>query len=267
MPFLQTDDLNLYYQIHGEGFPLLLIHGLGSSTLDWEYQVGPLARHFRVITVDLRGHGKSGKPRGPYSVRLFAADTARLIRALGLSPVHVAGLSLGGMVAFQLALDASKMVKSLIIINSGPELILHSFAERTAFLQRKLIVRCLGMKKMAQLLAKILLPEPHQEPLQKTLIERWSANDKKSYLASVNAIIGWSVADRLGTIHCPTLVMSADQDYTPVSSKEGYVVKLPCAELVVIRDSRHLSPLDQPEQVNTAILKFLFSQQESQCRH
>jgi pimeloyl-ACP methyl ester carboxylesterase len=267
MPSLQTGELNLYYEIHGEGVPLLLIHGLGSSTLDWEYQLGPLSRHFRIVTVDLRGHGKSGKPPGPYSVRLFAADTARLIRALGLAPVHVAGLSLGGMVAFQLALDAPDMVKSMIIINSGPELILRTFAQRTAFLQRKLIVRCLGMKQMAQFLAKILLPEPHQEPLQKTLIERWTENDKKAYLASINAIIGWSVADRLGTIHCPTLVISADQDYTPVSYKEGYVVKMPCAELVVIRNSRHLSPLDQPEQVNTAILKFLFYRQEAQLQH
>lgn len=257
MPFLQTDKLKLYYEIHGEGAPLLLIHGLGSSTLDWEYQVESLAHHYRVITVDLRGHGNSDKPVGPYSVPMFAADTARLIRALERSPVHVAGLSLGGMVAFQLALDTPDLVKSLIVINSGPELILRTFAERAAFLQRKLIVRCLGMKPLAQLLAKILLPELHQKSLQKTLIKRWVQNDKNAYLASINAIIGWSVANRIGTIQCPTLVMSADMDYTPVSFKEDYAVKIPCAELCVIRNSRHLSPLDQPEQVNKEILKFL----------
>ncbi len=259
MPVLQTDELDIYYEVQGEGPPLLLIHGLGSSTLDWEYQVEPLSRHFQTFTVDLRGHGKSGKPPGPYSVPLFAADTARLIRALKLPAVHLAGLSLGGMVAFQLAVDSPELVNSLIIINSGPELVLRSFPERIAFLQRKMIVRCLGMKHMAQLLGKILLPEPQQKSLQKTLVQRWAKNDKKAYLKSINAIIGWSVADRISSIKSPTLVIAADGDYTPVPFKEAYIAKMPRAELTVIRNSRHLSPVDQPEQVNQAIMTFLSS--------
>ena len=123
------------------------------------------------------------------------------------------------------------------------------------------------MQHMAQLLGKNLLPEPHQEPLQKTLIKRWSENDKKAYLASINAIIGWSVADRLSTIKCPTLVLSADNDYTAIYYKEEYVNKIPCAELIVIDNSRHLSPIDQPKQVNATILKFLFARMASQGRH
>ncbi len=257
MPVLDTDDLDIYYEIHGEGPPLVLIHGLGSSTLDWESQVVFLSKHFQTIAIDLRGHGKSGKPPGPYSVPLFASDTAKLIQFLDLPPAHVAGISMGGMVAFQLALDAPKLVKSLIIINSGPELVLRTFQERMAFLQRTLIVRCLGMGQMAQLLAKILLPEPHQKSLQRTLVQRWAKNDKKAYLASLRAIIGWSVADRISTILCPTLVISADNDYTPVSFKEAYISKMTRAKLAVIRNSRHLSPVDQPGQVNDALMKFL----------
>ena len=114
MLILHTDDLDIYYEIHGKGTPLVLIHGLGSSTLDWEGQVGFCSKDFETVTIDLRGHGKSGKPPGPYSVPLFASDTAKLIQFLNLPPAHVAGISMGGMVAFQLALDVPKLVKSLM---------------------------------------------------------------------------------------------------------------------------------------------------------
>jgi pimeloyl-ACP methyl ester carboxylesterase len=259
MPIFQADDLPLYYEIHGSGAPLVLIHGLGSSTLDWEFQVKALSGHFQIIALDLRGHGQSGKPPGPYSVSLFASDTSRLIQFLKLPPVHVAGLSLGGMVAFQLALDAPKLVRSLVIINSGPELVLRTLQERMAFHQREQIVRFLGMRHMAKLLATMLLPEPHQRPLQLALLHRWGKNDKKAYLASLRAIIGWSVAERIGSIECPTLIVAADNDYTPVSFKEAYRSKMLRAKLAVIRNSRHLSPVDQPRQVNDALLKFLSS--------
>ena len=257
MPTFHSDKLDIYYEIHGTGTPLVLLHGLGSSILDWENQVAFLSKHFQTVAIDLRGHGQSGKPPGPYSVPLFAADTAKLMQFLKLPAAHVAGISMGGMVAFQLALDAPKLVKSLIIINSGPELVLRTRQERLAFLQRKLIVRCLGMQRMAQLLGKMLLPEPQQQSLQRTLIQRWAKNDKKAYLASLRAIIGWSVTDRLGSIQCPTLVMAADKDYTPVAFKEAYVAKMAAAKLAVIRNSRHLSPVDQPGQVNDALLAFL----------
>ncbi len=257
MPTLATDDLNIYYEIHGEGPPLIFLHGLGSSTRDWEYQIEFFAGRYQVIAMDFRGHGQSGKPPGPYSVQLFAADTVKLLKALNLGPAHIAGLSMGGMVAFQMAVDTPELIASLTIINSGPELVFRSFAERMAFLQRSLIIRCLGIKYMAQVLAKILLPEPHQKTLQKQLLQRWAQNDKKAYLASLQAITGWSVADRISAIQAPTLVISADQDYTPIAFKEAYIARMPMAELAIINNSRHLSPIDQPEQVNTAIQNFL----------
>ncbi len=257
MPVFHTEELDFNYEMRGEGLPLVFIHGLGSSTLDWEYQVEFFSKNFQTLAIDLRGHGKSGKPPGPYSVSQFAADTANLCRHLKLPPAHIAGLSMGGMVAFQLALDAPQLVRSISIINSGPELVLHTFQEKMAFFQRKLIVRCMGMEHMAQLLAKMLLPELHQSSLQKALAARWGKNDKKAYLASLDAIIDWSVANRISEIKCPTLVVSADRDYTPVSFKEAYVSKMDRAQLSVIHNSRHLSPLDQPEQLNEALQKFL----------
>src|SRR5690349_844449 len=106
MPTLRINDVDLYYESHGAGEPVLLIHGLGSRTLGWEPQVAALAARYHLIAFDVRGHGRSSKPRQRYSVALFADDTAALIRALDLGAVHVVGISMGGMIAFQLAVTA-----------------------------------------------------------------------------------------------------------------------------------------------------------------
>jgi 3-oxoadipate enol-lactonase len=260
MPKLYVGDIDLYYEIAGQGQAILFIHGLGSSGRDWELQVAFFAKHYQVVTFDVRGHGQSDKPPGPYSVPLFATDTAELITSLGIAPAHVVGISMGGMVAFQLAVSTPDLVKSLVIVNSGPELILRTFKERLAGLQRLLVARLLGMRKMGQVLSKRLFPREEHQELRRTFIERWAGNDKRAYIDSMRAIVGWSVTDRLGAIRCPTLVIAADEDYTPVSLKEAYVAKMPQAELVVIADSRHATPVERPEQFNEALMVFLSKQ-------
>ena len=84
MPVHNLPDLALYYEVNGDGPPLLLLHGLGSSSRDWEKQVEWFAKKYQVITPDLRGHGQSDKPPGPYSIRMFAEDMASLIRTFSM---------------------------------------------------------------------------------------------------------------------------------------------------------------------------------------
>src|SRR5215213_5360474 len=105
MAMITLNGIDVFYEKRGQGDPVLLVHGLGSSTEDWEAQVDALAHEFTVITYDVRGHGRTAKPATSYSVAQFAADAAALVCALGLGPVHVVGLSMGGMIAFQLAAD------------------------------------------------------------------------------------------------------------------------------------------------------------------
>jgi len=260
MSKLHVRDIDLYYEIAGQGQPILFIHGLGSSSRDWEPQVAFFAKHYQVVTFDVRGHGQSGKPPGPYSIPLFATDTAELIKSLGIAPAHVVGISMGGMIAFQLAVSAADLVRSLVIVNSGPEFILRTFKERIGGLQRLLIVRLLGMRKMGQVLSKRLFPKPEHEELRRVFVERWAENDRRAYSDAMRAIVGWSVSDRLGDIRSPTLVITADEDYAPVSLKEAYVAKMPQAELVVIADSRHATPAERPEQFNEALMAFLSKQ-------
>ena len=250
-------DIDVHYETQGKGEPLLLIHGLGSSTEDWEPQIRDFASHFHVIAYDVRGHGRTDKPRTGYSVRQFADDAAALLRHLDVGPAHVLGISMGGMIALQLAVDHPKTVKSLTIVNSGPELVLRTWRQRLGIYSRFAIVRLMGMRKMGELLATRLLPGPAHAAARDTFVERWARNDPGAYLRALRALIGWSVTSRLGAIAAPTLVLTADQDYTPVTFKEEYTAKVPGAKLVIVPDSRHMLPVERPAEFNRAALDFL----------
>jgi pimeloyl-ACP methyl ester carboxylesterase len=257
MPKQKIDDINLYYESIGQGECLLFIHGLGSSSRDWELQVPFFTERYRVITVDVRGHGQSDKPAGPYNVAQFAGDIAILLQELGESSAHVIGVSMGGIIAFQLAVDYPDLVKSMVIVNSAPALIPRTLQERFAVFQRFLILRFMNTRKMGEVLAARLFIKEEQEEIRREFVARWAENDKSAYTAALRALVGWSVLDRIGEIDVPVLVVAADEDYTPVADKEAYVGMLPNARLLVIEDSRHATPVEHPELFNEIVLEFL----------
>lgn len=257
MPLLRVDDVELYYEMEGEGEPVVFIHGLGSSARDWEYQVPFFSRDYRVVTLDVRGHGRSDKPPGPYSISLFASDVAGLIEGLDLAPAHVVGISMGGMIALQLAVDRPGLVGSLVVVNSSPDMVVRTWRQRLNVWQRQLIAPLLGMKRMADVLSRRLFPKLEQGELRELFVQRWEENDPRAYQEAVKAIAGWSVSDQLPAIPCPVLVVSGDEDYTSVEAKAVWVAEIPRAEMVVVEDSRHATPVDQPQAFNAALAAFL----------
>lgn len=257
MPTLQSNGIRLYYEVKGAGQPLVLIHGLGSSTRDWEPQVQEFSKDYQVVTFDLRGHGRSDKPAGPYTIPLFAADTAGLLKALGIASAHVVGISLGGSVAFQLAVDSPALVKTLTIVNSAPGPFMAEEQFKQEIERRVGIVKQMGMQAMGQALAPGLFPKPEHASLREDFVAHWAENDSRAYVDATLSLLGWSVIDRLGSIQSPTLVIAADQDYSPVAVKEAYVKQMPNAALVVISDSHHATPLEQPAKFNATLRQFL----------
>lgn len=257
LPTALVNGVEIFYDVHGSGEPLVLLHGLGASSQDWEHQVPELAQHYRVITPDLRGFGRSAKPRGPYSVAQFSGDMLALLDALGVSRCHLLGLSMGGAVAFQMALDQQPRFSSLIIVNSAPNFELHSWRRRLMAWTRILVPHLFGMRTLSHHVVNHLFPKPEQSELRARLIARASSNDRDAYVAAVHALKGWSIERRLGEIRTPTLVISAEFDYTPVAEKEHYVARMRNAQLRVIHDSRHASHWDQWQAFNGLVLDFL----------
>lgn len=257
MPKMPANNTNLYYEVSGDGQALVFIHGLGSSSRDWESQVPDFSKSYRVVTLDLRGHGQSEKPAGPYSLPMFAQDLAGLLQGLGIKSAHLVGVSLGGGVAFQFAVDCPAMVKTLTIVNSGPALGGTPAQAQQEIERRVGIVEQLGMRAMGQALSPALFPKPEQASLRETFVERWAENDPQAYIAATRSMLGWDVTDRLGSIGCPALIVSSDQDYSPVAMKEAYVRLMPHAQLVVIADAHHAVPIEKPREFNQVLAQFL----------
>ncbi len=263
MPVATVNHIRMHFEDAGQGAPLLLIHGLGSSAADWADQIQHFSRTYRVIAPDLRGHGATEQLAGPYSISLFAADMAALLKSQRIDSAHVVGISLGGAIAFQFAADQPALTRTLTIVNSGPEMILRTFGQKLMIWQRLVIVRLLGLPRMGNILVKRLFPDPASAAVRAGFAERFAKNRLAPYLASLHALIGWSVSARLGEIRCPTLVIAADQDYSPVALKQDYVAKMPNARLVVIPDSRHAVPMERPAEFNRVLEEFLSANQAS----
>lgn len=259
MPTLRINGINLAYDEQGQGEPLLFLHGLGSRGEDWAFQVPYFAARYRVITADLRGHGASDKPAGPYSVPMMADDVVGLLGALNVESTHIVGLSMGGMIAFQLVIDHPERVRSLVIVNSGPALVPRNASEWLRIQQRLLLARLFGPTRTGVFLSQRLFPKPEQQFLREQFIERWAMNDRDAYVAALRAIVGWSVLDRIGEIRCPVLVISGDRDYTPLDAKREYTARIPGAQFLLVEDSGHATPIDQSEQFNDRVLEFLES--------
>jgi len=259
MPTLLANNIELHYEIAGDGQPLVFIHGLGSSTRDWEFQIPSFAKKYQVIAFDLRGHGKSEKPQGPYTIPMFAADLAGLLAGLSIKSAHLVGISLGGAVAFQFALDYPNMVKTLTIVNSAPSLGGTPEQQKQEIERRVGIVQQYGMRAMGQNLSPNLFPAPEHAALRDAFVEHWAENDPQAYIESTRSMLGWDVTDRLHSIQCPTLIIAADQDYSPVAVKEAYIKLLPNAQLEVMSNAHHAVPIECAHEFNAVLTRFLDS--------
>lgn len=258
MPKLQVrDTVNIHYLRQGTGAALVLLHGLGSSSRDWQYQIPEFAKHYDVIAPDFRGSGQSDKPKGPYKMADFAEDTWALLDKLNITKAHLVGLSMGGATAFEMAARRPERVLNLVVTNCGPSFALSSPKKWFELVMRLTVVRLMGMEKMGEVVGKRLFPDPEQVELKAQFQQRYTENETRHYLWSLRALAGWSVVARLCRVEAPALMVAAEHDYTPVEEKQVAVDRLPNGHLEVIKNSRHGTPIDQPEAFNRAVLEFL----------
>lgn len=257
MEYLHLPGGRMAYICQGDGPAVLLLHGLGSSSFDWQPQIEHLSRDFRVYALDVRGHGQSEPLRAPVSMSELAADVADFIRAMDIEPCLLVGISMGGMLTFQLLADHPALVRAAVVVNSAPSFPVDSWKVRLQVWLRLGLVRLLGLPALARMLGGKLFPKPEQQALRERVIERIAANDQVSYLHAMRAIPGWSALPRAAQVDTPLLVVAGDRDYTPLAYKRAYVAQLRNARLEVVEDSGHATPLDQPEYLNRLLQAFL----------
>lgn len=251
----------LYYQDpHPEGSPtVLLLHGLGATGESWGLQIPALIEEdFRVIAPDARGFGKSGFPGGSNSVKRMAEDIVDLLNAIQIQSCHVVGISMGGTLALQIAIDHPKVVSKLVLVNTFARLRPKQPGQWWYHLLRFLLVHFRDMDSQARLVADHLFPKPEQDALRNVLIDQIREANPRAYRSAVRSLALFDVQRSLGAIIAPTLVVSGKNDDTvPLATQRELVEGIPTARHVVIQDSGHAVIAEQPACLNKILIEFL----------
>ncbi|MXP63176.1 alpha/beta fold hydrolase [Roseomonas sp. M0104] len=252
--FLRIADHLVHCVVEGraDAPALLLLHSIGTTQNVWDPQAEALARRFRVIRPDLRGHGLSGVSPGEYSMRGLAQDAVALLDALGVAQAHVAGLSIGGRVALQLAADAPDRVASLLLIDTALD-----FPDPVTWQARIEAVRAGG----TQVLADAVMPRwvAHPEaPAGEGL--RWMLlrTDRTGYAAAAAALRDARADEVLGRIRAPATVMIGELDpVVPAEATAALCAAIPGARLVTLPGTRHIPNYEAPEALAAAMMAHL----------
>lgn len=252
MPKAQIkDDVTLYYEESGQGFPLLLIHGLLSDLTSWRYQIKPLSAHYRVVTVDLKGFGKSTKPRSQYRVHSHADDLFNLLQQLKITQTHVCGLSMGGMVAEVLAIKYPQIVKGLILADSAAMISDAAVSDRLTLISEH------DMNWFANWGTKKILRLASDEAKDhvREMIRRV---DRTDYRLAIISTAGFNIANDLKKIKAPVIIIQGERDETvPMWHAEQLKSWIPGARFEIMKGASHMTPVDNSEEFNKLVLDFL----------
>jgi 3-oxoadipate enol-lactonase len=253
----EVNGTSLYYEQEGAGPDLLLLPGLGASVHVWYAQLKGLSGVMRVTAADPRGHGRSGKPAGPYSTRLFTEDAAALVRHLGIAPAVVVGSSMSAATAVQLAVSCPELVAGLVLVGGFAVL---PPAGKERFGDRARMAETEGMGPVADLVAAGAFGATTHRT-QPSLVGLFRmgllANDPAAYAAACRAVRDIDVTGLLGEVRCPTLIMlGSEEQVAPLPAARALKAGIPHAELRVVPDAGHLPFLEQPAAFNAAVQEF-----------
>lgn len=255
--FATVDDVQLHYEQEGQGTDLILIHGLGMSLRDWDAHIPELTRYHRVLRLDVRGFGESEKPAGPYSPQLFARDLAGLARSCQITHAHVAGISMGGVIAQRLALDFPALVQSLILISTSSEV---NAKGQAAWEELAAGVEQQGFSTVASFSERLFAANfvaAHPELVEER-IKRTAVNDPRAWAAAARAVSAFNWTADLAGVRVPTLILQGLEDgLTPPGGAVKMNRSLPRSRLLFLPDCGHFVPDEKPEIFTSTVLAFL----------
>jgi pimeloyl-ACP methyl ester carboxylesterase len=238
---------------------VLLLHGLGANGSSWILQFDPLsAAGMRPIAPDAPGFGGSQYDRRGWSFKRVAADLATLLDELQTSPVHLVGLSMGGIIAQQLVLDYPHLVRKLVLVSTYTVLRPENLSQWRYFFQRLIVLHALGLKQQAEIVARRVFPDPEQETLRQMAAAQIASADPRAYRTAMRSLGLFDSRRRLREIKAPTLVITGECDSTVSPARQKLLADgITGARQVVIPGAGHAVAVDQYEAFNRILLEFL----------
>lgn len=259
MKCITIEDLELYYQDVGTGYPVVLVHGMASDHTVWEGLIPLLKDNYRVLAVDLRGHGLSTKTKGPYNMELFASDIVRLLDSLGINKAHFIGHSMGGAVIQELALDYPDKVQSLTLISSFCSVDTH-LKDRLLDLMKILddegfnafFDACLNLTYTPDFKAR------NQELFKEVMDIMAKSTSIPALKESIKACLKINFKDSLIKINIPTLIIAGLKDvFTPPYHAEELNNRISNSKIEIMKGVGHNLPVETPQDIFFLINSFL----------
>lgn len=258
------DGIEIAYWVHGEGAPLLVLTGLATAAASW----GPLpsllgSQGYKAIVVENRDAGFSGRATDGYEIRDMAADAVAVLDALGIERTYVLGISLGGMIAQEIALGFPERVERLVLIATdpgNPVRVSGSPEWWGSFLSVPSQDPHTYMKTIITMMTGEGFGEHNPGLIENSALRRLNGNtsDAGAFGRQAMASVTFSAADRLKELDVPTLIIHGEQDpMIPFENAKTLAALIPNAELVAIADCGHLVPLEAPSETIGALMRFL----------
>ena len=257
MPTIQSNGCPIHVEMEGpDNKPVLMLsNSLGTDLHMWDPQVAALTQHFRLVRYDRRGHGKSGVPKGPYSMEMLGRDVLAVLDALRIEKINWCGLSMGGMVGMWLGANASQRINRLILSNTSAW-----FADKEIWNGRIKTVREKGLASIVGgTMERWFTPDFREREPKKIewLSEMFLATDPEGYIACGEAVRDMDHREIIKSITAPTLVIAGRHDpATTVEHGEFIRSRIPGASMTVL-DAAHIANVEQAHDYTDAVLGFV----------
>jgi pimeloyl-ACP methyl ester carboxylesterase len=256
--FAQSGRIRTRYQMSGEGPDLVLIHGVGSALDDWAGVVEALGGRYRTLCYDLRGHGQSDKPEGPYELSDFVEDLSALTETLGIKRFHLAGFSLGGLIAQGFALTHQERLRSVMLISTVAG---RTEEERKRVIDRlEIVATGIPGQHFRNSMSRWFTDEfiARNPELIERLARRNQENDPAAYAAAYRVLAVSEMADRLHEIRVPALVATGEHDIGSNTRMARLMAeRIEGAKLVIYPGLRHSILNEAPDKVAMTIDEFM----------
>ena len=238
---------------------MLLLHGLGADGASWSLQLPALSQAgFRPLAPDVPGFGDSPYGGSGWSIRRAAAEMAVFLEELGTGPAHVVGLSMGGVIAQQFALDHPQLIRKLVLVSTFAILRPQDFSGWAYFIRRGAAILTRGMQAQAQVVARRVFPNSQDQALREMFLKTVACADPRAYRKAMLALGLFDSRKRLKEIQVPTLVVTGANDSTVRPAYQTSLVEgIRGARQVMIQAAGHAVSVDQAEIFNQALLEFL----------
>ena len=261
MPKALVNGIHIYYDVYGQGEPILLIMGLGGSALAWQSQIPTFSQHLRVIAHDNRDAGRSDTAAAEYSVADMADDAAALLGHLDIGSAHVYGVSMGGMIAQELALRHPARVRTLVLGCTTPCLVAMPPSEKAA--RANMESAALPLREAFERSSWTGYSDGYFAAYKDDLwlrvqVEAGLTPPLDALRRHYTVVGGFDVRERVAQIRAPTLVMTGDDDpLVPPENSRFLAEHIPGAESIVFPGGRHAFNVEFEEESNSAVLDFI----------